>query len=511
MKNLLKIVIIDDEMILRNGLKYLCNWESHGFTIAGEAANGIEGFQLVEQLRPDIVITDIVMPGMDGISLTARIKEHFPDIHIIVLSSYDNFSYAKSGFKLGIDDYLLKPELEASDLLHLLEKLRASSNPADKKSTASQFFQEVLTFYTMQESQCLEEFRERGILFQETNPYTLLVTAYKGTVPIHRILPSITNACLECFPGFPCISCITNQGYLCILLQPASGSRLPASLELYPFIEKLERQLGSTFLFACSLPFFSLEKLSQTYGEMCRLLSYGFYFPEKKVLSSGDIHKEETPFPEALFAKCLDPLQPETAYSLLCSYINEAQREAGTDVFTLKKQVENAVYTLIQALADASFPTDGINAEKVMLFKKMDLSNDCNSLKRVLDETFEALYQIVRKGTREKEDTIFNRIEDYIRLNCSQDLKLYDLARQFHLNYTYLSTVFYQNTQEHFSDYLNRTRVDKAKELLRSESASIQSIGEKCGFMNQGYFSKIFKKFTSYSPKEYQKLYHKKL
>ena len=125
MKNLLKIVIIDDEMILRNGLKYLCNWESHGFTIAGEAANGIEGFQLVEQLRPDIVITDIVMPGMDGISLTARIKEHFPDIHIIVLSSYDNFSYAKSGFKLGIDDYLLKPELEASDLLHLLEKLRS--------------------------------------------------------------------------------------------------------------------------------------------------------------------------------------------------------------------------------------------------------------------------------------------------------------------------------------------------------------------------------------------------
>lgn len=139
MKNLLKIVIIDDEMILRNGLKYLCNWESHGFTIAGEAANGIEGFQLVEQLRPDIVITDIVMPGMDGISLTARIKEHFPDIHIIVLSSYDNFSYAKSGFKLGIDDYLLKPELEASDLLHLLEKLRASSNPADKKAQPPNF------------------------------------------------------------------------------------------------------------------------------------------------------------------------------------------------------------------------------------------------------------------------------------------------------------------------------------------------------------------------------------
>ena len=84
---------------LRNGLKYLCDWEAHGFTIAGEASNGIEGFQLIQEIRPDIVITDIVMPGMDGISLTAQIKEHFPNIHIIVLSSYDNFAYAKSSFK----------------------------------------------------------------------------------------------------------------------------------------------------------------------------------------------------------------------------------------------------------------------------------------------------------------------------------------------------------------------------------------------------------------------------
>ena len=101
MKNLQKIVIIDDEMVLRNGLKYLCDWEAHGFTIAGEASNGIEGFQLIQEIRPDIVITDIVMPGMDGISLTAQIKEHFPNIHIIVLSSYDNFAYAKSSFKLS--------------------------------------------------------------------------------------------------------------------------------------------------------------------------------------------------------------------------------------------------------------------------------------------------------------------------------------------------------------------------------------------------------------------------
>lgn len=99
-QNLTKILIIDDELLLRNGIKYLCNWEEYGFTIAGEASNGIEGLRLIESVKPDIVITDILMSAMDGIELTEKIKEQYPWIHIIILSSYDNFDYVKSLFKL---------------------------------------------------------------------------------------------------------------------------------------------------------------------------------------------------------------------------------------------------------------------------------------------------------------------------------------------------------------------------------------------------------------------------
>lgn len=508
MKNLQKIVIIDDEMVLRNGLKYLCDWETHGFTIAGEAANGIEGFQLIENVRPDIVITDIVMPGMDGISLTAQIKEHFPNIHIIVLSSYDNFAYAKSSFKLGIADYLLKPELEASDLLHLLEKLSRTSGMDDFKSSASQFFQEILTFCSMEEAQYLEEFNDRGIHFQEKIPYTLLTTPYQGTIPVHRLLPAVTNLSLELFPACPCISCVTSQGYLCILLQAVSVME-SSHARLTEFAVQLEGKLENSFLFACMPAISLLSSLSQVYGEMCGLLSYGFYFPKKTLLFPEDVHKCELAFPDASFSKCLDPLCLDNARNLVYNYLNNAEAQAGMDVFTLKKQIENAIYRLIQTLTDASFPTDEINSKKVMYFKKMDMSADCNSLRQVLSEAFAELEDIVRKGTQEREGNLFYRIEEYIRLNCEQELKLYDLAKQFHLNYTYLSTLFYQNTEEHFSDYLNRMRVEKAKGLLRRENNSIQCISEKCGFINQGYFSKIFKKFTGCSPKEYQKLYHK--
>lgn len=243
---------------------------------------------------------------------------------------------------------------------------------------------------------------------------------------------------------------------------------------------------------------------------MCRLLSYRFYFPDKKLLTEQDIHKGDVSFPEALFTRCLDPLHLENARSLIYSYIEAVQKQAGTDVFTLKKQVENAVYTLIQALSDASFSTDEINSGKVMLFKRMDLSSDCDSLKQVLEETFCSLEDIVKKGTKERESSLFYQIEDYIRQNCDQELKLSELAKRFSINYTYLSTLFYQNTREHFPDYLNRTRVERAKELLRTTDDSIQCISENCGFMNQGYFSKVFKKIMSCSPKEYRKLYHRK-
>lgn len=509
MKNLLKIVIIDDEMILRNGLKYLCDWEEYGFTIVGEASNGMEGLHMIQRLHPDIVITDIVMPEMDGISLTAQIKKQFPDIHIIVLSSYDNFSYAKSSFKLGVADYLLKPELETDDLLDLLRTLGHLSNPTPEKNSAAEFFQEILTFYNLDDAQCISEFRSRGVQFQESIPYTLLVTSYQGSLPVHRLLPLLTEISLTFFPEYTCISCVTSQGYLCVLLQPAAEAVSPSASRLSAYACHLEQRLETRFTFACAAPSCTLCRLSQIYQEMCGLLSYSFYFPEKKILFPEDVHKCDLTFPDAVFAKYLDPLRIADAGKLVIDHLENAAAQAGMDVFTLKKQVENAVYMLIQALTDASFYTDEINAEKIMLFKRMDLSPDFNSLRLILDETFARLEAIVQKGTLEREGSLFYRIEEYIRQNCEQDLKLYDLARQFHLNYTYLSTLFYQNTEEHFSDYLNRTRVEKAKELLRTNNNSIQYIGEKCGFVNQGYFSKIFKKFTGCSPREYQKLYRK--
>ncbi len=118
-----KVLIVDDEVLIRQGVKHYINWEQEGFQIVGEASNGKEAIELIELLNPHIVITDIVMPVMDGMELTAFIKSHYPEIEVIVLSSFGDFDYVRSTFQHGVADYILKPKLEGPELLKALQKV----------------------------------------------------------------------------------------------------------------------------------------------------------------------------------------------------------------------------------------------------------------------------------------------------------------------------------------------------------------------------------------------------
>lgn len=120
-----KILVVDDEMLVRQGIIHLLDWEGEGFQIAGEASNGREAFELIELQRPHIILTDIVMPVMDGEELIRLVKGMYPEIEVIVLSSFSEFEYVRSTFQSGVADYILKPRLEAASLLAVLKKPRS--------------------------------------------------------------------------------------------------------------------------------------------------------------------------------------------------------------------------------------------------------------------------------------------------------------------------------------------------------------------------------------------------
>src|SRR5699024_6703215 len=127
MEDYCKVLIIDDEFIMRQGMKHMLEWEKEGFQIVGEATNGQEGLDLIEKLEPDIVLADIVMPVLDGIEFSQILKQKYPEIQLIILSSYDKFEYVKSTLLNGASDYILKPTLNPEILLKTLQKVARNS------------------------------------------------------------------------------------------------------------------------------------------------------------------------------------------------------------------------------------------------------------------------------------------------------------------------------------------------------------------------------------------------
>lgn len=138
---MIKLLIVDDEKLLRKGFIHMTDWTSHGYCIVGEAGNGEEALQAIEAVGPDIVVTDIKMPGMDGIELIRAIKSDYPHIKVIVLSSYSDFPYVKESLQLGAADYILKASMSFDEVLRALEKLtdKSEEQPVSQACEDPQF------------------------------------------------------------------------------------------------------------------------------------------------------------------------------------------------------------------------------------------------------------------------------------------------------------------------------------------------------------------------------------
>lgn len=180
-----RILIADDDTMVRIGLKTVINWEENGFVLVGEAANGLEAMQLVQEKKPDIVITDIKMPGMDGIELIRQLRQQSTPPEILVLSSYDEFELVKQALKLGARDYLLKLNLNPEELLHSLRAIAAENAAAsplfsgdDEKSRAllrQNFLWDVVSNYYMNGQQLEQSMRELEIHLEGRPVYCMVI------------------------------------------------------------------------------------------------------------------------------------------------------------------------------------------------------------------------------------------------------------------------------------------------------------------------------------------------
>jgi len=513
MDNFCRVIIVDDEYTLLQGMKHLLDWEREGFRIAGTAENGSEALQLIERVHPHIVITDIVMPLLDGVELTRLIKLKFPKTVVIILSSYSEFDYVKSAFKFGAADYILKPRLDRSSLLSVLNKAKATfhefvspNGSSNIPRPVSYVLNQLINGFSSSGDEETKSMLQRKI---EASEYFIVCcdspALKSNTENGFELIDSIVVPYMkESIKGCDITSGVT-EGKTYFLLIGAHGL---AASRLNEALSSLGRHLDSVALedtcFSISRQVTSLSLFSRIYQEAQSLLSYKFY-GSTKVFSGSSVNLSPEPeFDSESFTQSLDFYDLNRAFTFIEKYVQDITEGLSLEPYILKKNLQSIIYNTFKLFETPDVQFDNLKIFKLELFKKIDMSKD---IKEMLAEIRNAFSFLEGLSVEMKSPKLMKQIYLYVKNNYMHEIYLSDVAKDLHISYTYLSSYFNANEQKTFSDYLNCIRVEKAKEFLKDPDISISMVSELCGYSDQSYFGKVFKKSTGYTPTEYRRKY----
>lgn len=503
---MIRVLIVDDEYIMRQGLKYMIHWEQEGYEIVGEATNGNEALRLTEELKPHIIISDIVMSVMDGVAFTEMVHKIYPDISIIILSGYDNFEYVKKTLMNGAMDYILKPTLNEEELLKVLDKA-AQKIPGYKRKEQSEGinYTAEMERYLLGLSSELDEtvfrsifpyahFRIFGIRIKNENEIQPNVSELLYQ-KIKKSVAEFKNA-----TGMVMIL----QEELVIVLMCCKPSGDDAVIH---FLRGMTEELSvicEYILGVCSRAFDGMKQIRSFYQrDILNYVDKIFYHQNTKFIFAPETEEETCVagrFDFFKYNKFLSMKEYKEALQLLDEYNGNAL-QSRNDVAGLKNQMKNMLYYFLDNLDLAEEKKDILRYE---YFRTISKTRYESEYKEVMQRIFDKIAEHI-DATQKTIDDRIPKMLAFIEKNYDQDLRLEDMATEFNFNYHYLSAYFHQHMKEGFSDYLNEIRTAKACELLENTDLSIAEISEKVGYSEHSYFCRVFKKATGKTPSGYRR------
>ncbi len=509
------VLIADDEDMIREGLKCLLDWESLGFCVAGEASNGEEAYHQILNLKPDVVLMDIRMPGMLGLDVIRKVREEGFEGKIMILSGYSDFHYAQEAIHYGVQDYLTKPIDEdelTNSLLSLksqLDATRASRDTADhyRQKAHDTIVEDLLTGTADLSLLNLEELHFNTDIYQvviyEKYSHNMEDASYRFSD-----LLRVTNQDNHSYDS------ITLDYHEVLLLKGQFAIQ-----KFNDFLERYEREkrpqkdspLDSLFI-TYGKCVTSLSDVSVSYAEAKELLSRRFFCEQEQhtigFMALPDL-KNTVPI-------LSDALLQEYAARLL-NYIQAFNRNMVAETL---RDLQNRLYNASDSITSIKlFLADlylQIKEQMNHLYSNVSIPFSSNAdIIRFIEEKY-YLYEIVLFFTEQFEiimsaignstrDSVLDDILHYINHNYASNITLENIAPLFGYNSSYLGKIFSKKMGENFNSYVDHIRIEKSKELLLKEDMKVYSIAEKVGYRNVDYFHIKFKKYVGQSPAEFRK------
>ena len=502
-KKYCRVLIVEDEFIMRQGMKHMIEWEREGFTIVGEATNGQEALELIDTLKPHIVISDIVMPILNGVDFSKSIQRKYPEVQIIILSSYDNFEYVKDTLLSGAVDYILKPTLNQTQLLVSLNKAVNRIPGLELIKDEDMYYSNILERYIIGFEDNIDS-KSFFNIFPNTC-FRLLGINIKQAYGRNRKTVKEINGVIEEYlinKNYIFIKFILSEEVLLYLINYRINEDKKIVNDFEKYIENKIIQ-ENTFLIITS-SFNDLSKIRDVYNnKFLPYLALKFYYKNKIILDTETVTLEEKieKFNSTKYDNLLKRKDFITAINMMKKYIDLAVLSK-MEEYKLKNLVKNLLYNLIVSLEAYDLKVEELRQG---YFKKIDKIQYLEEFINVIEEITLQMNEFINKNVNLEEDRI-SEILDYIVEHYDKSLELSDIAKAFNFNYYYLSYYFNNHCSEGFSEYLNRIRIEKACELLKDNKLYVSEISSMIGYSDHSYFCRVFKKITGYTPSRYRRI-----
>lgn len=533
-----KLMVIDDESIIREGIiKALSNHDT-GFEIIGEAADGKEALELMPELLPDVIITDICMPLLNGIELIENANAMNPDVKILVISGHDNFDYAQNALRLGVYDYILKP-VQHEKLLHTLQRVKVELDAhysllEDMSHLKQQisaslpvmrewFFHELITGKLSaaeldEKSNCLNLDiwgQMYGIALIKTKNF--LSAKEKFFVGKRLLQGLMMQIVATVFPENmrPFIFFIT-EDKIALLISIQSDDQASVFIALNQNLKRviilMQKYLNVEAYASLGGLYGDLTLVYHSYSEAEEAIQFSLLRERDSVVNYEDINTRkdsrcQRPFElerELLLQiKLTEHEKAQQTVKMILNYYREFKE---LEPVRLKLMVLETTVLIVRSVEEAGGTMNwGMNEEKFDPYTSIYHCETFIDLQKFLCEFTTHCINEIEKVRIGKGCLIIEKTKEIVEASFdNNEFSLNDVAARLFISPNYLRSLFKQQVKESFGEYLTRRRMERAQQLLDDASLKIVHIADAVGYIDQHYFSICFKKYFGLTPTNYR-------
>ncbi|WP_178020353.1 response regulator transcription factor [uncultured Paenibacillus sp.] len=505
-----KVLLVDDEKYILEGLSSLIDWGALGLEIVGMAKGGRNALELLADTQVDVLITDISMPGMNGLELIRKARQIDNELKVIILSGYNEFDYLKEGMTLGIENYLLKP-VNVSELTHtlitLLDKLE-SSRPSYDYSKDVYIIRNNTLHRWMTRQIAASEWRERCKLLQlgPIRQYRLAAVIRKGDYA-DRVFDELDNDA-------------NNQGLLVyrdldgdVTIVFQSDNEEGLSEYAQGFLQELCSRMGHEERNGIRIGLGRVEATegsdSLSYDEAKQALDYFLLFPKETIFQYEPVNMSKVLIrseSSIRWEQYIQQLHARNAAGLNEAIQADFAKLQGQEGMTPKYlwRIAAEVMLRLKLAVEEIRPADPALEEKFS--DHLDLLHNTVEWAGLMEILGEIAQMSVNTLQAANYSPVIQQVLRLVKEAYTENWTLMQLGDRFHTHPVYLGQLFRKETGASFAEYVNRYRIDQAKRLLRETNLKVNQVAREVGYWEAAYFYRQFRKYVGVSPMEYKSL-----